>query len=190
MTTPQEFYQNNLRTFQWLDAHMPYGTRVMTMGLANGSVLYDVMHDRIHPIGWLNQDVTYTDLYDYLNCLQISPCYGWMNSNATMRYLTTQRAMELSLSLEQLTLNQTFENISLYYVNCPVQGIFDVWTAEGGETWQLIEPVDGFHPDQQANALIADFIWKELEVNKSDWIPPINPHNQEIIAQFGDQGGY
>jgi len=190
MSTPAEFYQNNLRSFRWLDANMPYGTRIITMGLANGSVLYDVMHDRIHPIGWLNQDVTYADLYDYLNCLQISPCYGWMNSNATMRYLTTQRAYELSAALEQLTLNETFQNISLFYVDCPVEGMINAWESEGGEAWQLIEPVDGFHPDQQANALIADLVWKELEVNKSDWIPPINPHNDEILAKFGDQGGY
>ena len=96
MTTPSEFYQNNLKSFEYLDANLPYGSRILSMGLANGSILYEAMHDRIHPIGWLNQDVTYTDLYDYLNCLQVSPCYGWMNSNATMRELTTQRAMELT----------------------------------------------------------------------------------------------
>jgi len=39
------------------------------------------MHARIHPIGSTRNDVTYKALYDYLNCLSISPCRGWMNSN-------------------------------------------------------------------------------------------------------------
>ena len=45
---------------------------------------------RIHPLGVLNSDVQYKDLYDYLNCLEISPCTGWMNSNETLRDLTSQ----------------------------------------------------------------------------------------------------
>ena len=38
----------------------------------------------------LHQDVTYSDLYTYLNCLEISPCSGWMNTNATLRNITTE----------------------------------------------------------------------------------------------------
>ena len=38
------------------------------------------MHNRTHPLG-----ITYEAMYDYLNCLGISPCAGWMNSNATIR---------------------------------------------------------------------------------------------------------
>ena len=45
---------------------------------------------RIHPLGSLNSDVRYEDLYAYLNCLEISPCRGWMNKNATLRDLTSQ----------------------------------------------------------------------------------------------------
>ncbi|ETO13142.1 hypothetical protein RFI_24231 [Reticulomyxa filosa] len=63
MTTPEEFYQNNLQAFQYLDSKLPYGSRVLALGLANGSVLYDAMNDRIHPIGALNNDVTYTNVY-------------------------------------------------------------------------------------------------------------------------------
>jgi len=45
---------------------------------------------RIHPIGELNNDVKFKDLYDYMNCLQISPCTGWLTSNDTLRDLTSQ----------------------------------------------------------------------------------------------------
>jgi hypothetical protein len=44
------------------------------MGLADGRILYETMHARIHPIGEPKGDVTYTALYDFLNCLEISPC--------------------------------------------------------------------------------------------------------------------
>ena len=43
MTTPQEFYNNNLKVFQYLDSIVPNGTILVANGLANGSVLYDNM---------------------------------------------------------------------------------------------------------------------------------------------------
>ena len=150
------------------------------------------MHDKIHPIGWLNQDVTYKAVYDFLNCLLVSPCYGWMNSNATMREVTQERANELSASLKNLTETNTFENITLHYIDFPLQQVIDIWHSMGGETWQLIEPVDGFHPNQIANSLLAKVVWENLEnsTNMSYWIPPKNPYNDEITRIFGDQGGY
>jgi len=192
MTTPEEFYQNNLQAFQYLDSMVPFGTRVLALGLANGSVLYNAMHDRIHPIGALNNDVTYTAVYDYLNCLYISPCWGWMNSNATVREITTNKAMILSTTLQNLTETEKFENMTVQYMSFAdlINTVIDLWHQEGGETWQLIEPVDGFHPNQIANALLAQVIWKELEVNYTDILPPVNPHNADIINTFGDQGGY
>eukprot|EP01084_Bolivina_argentea_P110558 197377_1 len=190
MTTPTQFYTNNMESFTYLDSVLPNGSRILTMGLANGTVLYDSMHDKIHPIGWLNQDVTYSALYDYLNCLLISPCYGWMNSNATMRQVTQQRADELSESLKNLTETETFENITLQYIDFPLGQVIDIWHSMGGETWQLIEPVDGFHPNQIANSLLAQVVWSNLKQNMSHWIPPENQFNDEITKIFGDQGGY
>ena len=67
----------------------------MFMGLADGRILYEALKSRYHPIGtvimfvWKNmtmkrqalktqshtgqyrQDVTYPDVYDYLNCLSV-----------------------------------------------------------------------------------------------------------------------
>ena len=62
--------------------------------------------------------------------------------------------------------------------------------AQGGEPWQLIEPVDGFHINQYAHALTADAIWKYIEQNVPDWLGPVNPFNDQITQIFGDQGGY
>ena len=64
------------------------------------------------------------------------------------------------------------------------------WVANGGEAWQLIEPVDGFHPNQYAMALeTVELVEWELQ-----YAPGVygiqNPNNDIISVQFGDQGGY
>ena len=64
------------------------------------------------------------------------------------------------------------------------------WESNGGEAWQLIEPIDGFHINQNANALIADEIWAILEEQRGNWLGPINPFNDEIIKIFGNQNGH
>lgn len=61
---------------------------------------------------------------------------------------------------------------------------------QGGQPWQLIEPVDGFHMNQIANALAADEYWKFLTRKHPDWLGPVNPFNDEITRIFGNQGGY
>ena len=48
-------------------------------GVADGRILYNYMHNLTHPIGGM----TYSTFYDFLNCVGVSPCWGWMNSNET-----------------------------------------------------------------------------------------------------------
>jgi len=55
---------------------------------------------------------------------------------------------------------------------------------------ELIEPVDGFHMNQIANALAADEFWNILMTQRPDWVGPINPNNGDIEKIFGNQGGY
>ena len=85
MTTPEEYYAKNLQTLRYIDSIVAPGSVVIGMGLVDGRVLYDSLHDHIHPIGSLHNDVTYAQFYDYFNCLQISPCFGWMNLNERRR---------------------------------------------------------------------------------------------------------
>lgn len=81
MTTPQEMRAAALDTMTYLDTQLPAGSAVFLTGLANGSILYDVMANRIHPIGALHNNVPTKAVYEFLNCLEISPCRGWMNQN-------------------------------------------------------------------------------------------------------------
>ena len=67
--------------------------------------------------------------------------------------------------------------------------VFTKWESMGKEIWQLIEPIDGFHMNRDANALLADENWAILEEQHSDWLGPINPFNDKILQIFGDQNG-
>eukprot|EP00055_Hartaetosiga_balthica_P002540 m.4324 g.4324 ORF g.4324 m.4324 type:complete len:578 (+) comp2213_c0_seq1:258-1991(+) len=190
MTTPQEMHDSALGTLQFLDTRLPKGSSVFMMGLADGRILYDTMANRIHPIGSLHHDVTTADVYNFLNCLQISPCRGWMNSNETLRNLTTDHANLLSDVLRNLTLSYKPINYELHFFDNPIQQAVEEWVANGGQAWQLIEPVDGFHPSQNAQPLITEFFWRYLEKNYPHLMPPVNPNNAEIFRIFGNQGGY
>lgn len=190
MTTPTEFYQNNLKTFRYADTKVAPGSVLLATGLVDGRILYDTLHSRTHPVGSLHNDVTYSTMYDYLNCLDISPCFGWLNSNETWRNLTTKRAFELNTALKDLVANETFENFKAYYFDPPVSKAFEYWEEHGGKPWQLIEPVDGFHPNQISNALNTMISWEMYRNYTPEVIPPVNPYNKLIEEKFGDQNGY
>lgn len=50
---------------------LPKGSHVFYVGLADGAILYEALRDRVHPIGSLRNDVTYSEFYDYFNCLEV-----------------------------------------------------------------------------------------------------------------------
>ena len=72
------------------DTRLPKGSYVVVTGMADGRVLYELMSKRYHPLGQLNEDITYSNVYEFLSCLQCSPCNGWMTVNATLRNFTSE----------------------------------------------------------------------------------------------------
>ena len=188
-TKPDDFYKHMLETIQYVDQRVAPGSVVVTMGLVDGRVLYEILHNRTHPIGSLHDDVTYAAVYDFLNCLEISPCYGWMNSNETWRNRTTERAMQLNTALKNVVANNTFKNVKAFYIDPPLPAAIDSWRKMGKEPRDLIEPVDGFHPSQAGLALTTELTFQILSKMEGA-LPPRNPNNEKIAAKFGDQGGY
>ena len=73
MTKPKEFYENVVNAMEYLDTILPSGSHVLLTGLANGSLLYQSIGNKIYPIGRVKNDVKYSDVYTYLSCLQVSP---------------------------------------------------------------------------------------------------------------------
>lgn len=60
----------------------------------------------------------------------------------------------------------------------------------GGESWEVIEPVDGFHPGQIGQAIGASYLWNQIEKNHPEVIGKVNQYNSKIKDTFGIQGGY
>lgn len=192
MTTPAEMRNYAKQTLEYLDANVPAGSFVFFTGLADGRVLYNSLHNRIHPIGSLRNDVTYAHFYDFFNCLEISPCTGWMNTNETLRNLTTERANQLSAVLQDIAAKDggSYKNFKLYYNENPINKVINEWNKLGKPTWELLEPVDGFHANQMAQPLITESVWQDFLKLYPEAIGKENPNNQRIEQLFGDQGGY
>ncbi|XP_038190006.1 acyloxyacyl hydrolase [Arvicola amphibius] len=190
MTTPEQMYSNVMQTLKHLDSHLPNGSHVILYGLPDGTFLWDSLHNRYHPLGQLNRDVTYADFFSFLSCLQVSPCSGWMSSNKTLRTLTSQRAEQLSNTLKKMAATETFTNFNLFYTDFAFHEIIEEWQKRGGQPWQLIEPVDGFHPNEVASLLLADHVWKKIQSQWPQVLGKENPFNSQIEEVFGDQGGH
>lgn len=185
MTTVPVFKQNVITALQSLDKIVPAGSHVVFFGLVNGSLLWDTLHDRLHPFG-----VTYRQLYAWLSCLHSNPCTPWLNSNGTIRDAATQRAYDLSAQYQWIVDNVQFKNFDLAFYPTPVDQIMSDWIKKGGDPSELIEPVDGFHPSQTLNALIGKWLFDNISKDHPNFLGPINPNNAKIQQLFGDQGGY
>lgn len=191
MTTPKEMFHNAMETLKYLDTILPKGSFVLINGLVDGRILYNTMHERIHPIGRTRNDVTYNDFYEYMNCMELSMCSGWLTSNETLRNLTQQRADQLSNVLENIMKNHNnFKNFRLHYIGKLFHRLVNAWEKKGGSAWQIIEPVDGFHNNQLSEPLVTDIVWKILEKEAPEILGQINPNNEKIKKIFGNQGGY
>uniref|UniRef100_A0A8C6W6W8 Acyloxyacyl hydrolase n=2 Tax=Nannospalax galili TaxID=1026970 RepID=A0A8C6W6W8_NANGA len=190
MTTPEQMYSKVMQTLKHLNSHLPNGSHVILYGLPDGTFLWDNLHNRYHPLGQLNKDVTYAQLFSFLSCLKISPCSGWMSSNKTLRTLTSERAEQLSKTLKKIATSKIFTNFKLFYMDFAYHEIIEEWQRRGGQPWQLIEPVDGFHPNEVASLLLADLFWKKIQFQWPQVLGKENPFNSQIEQVFGDQGGH
>lgn len=189
MTPPSVFKSNILKIMSQLDAILPQGSHLLILGLVDGRNLFDILHNKIHPLGG---NITYTDLYDFLNCVHLNPCWGWLNSNATVRNLTTDHANLLNAQYVAIV-NETrgmWKNFDVQYYDLPATEIINSWASHGYDKSLLIEPVDGFHPSQYLLSVLSDWVVARLEIDNPSFLGPINPANPLIEAVFGDQGGY
>lgn len=180
MTKPADFKRDVLKLLHFLDEKVPAGSHLMILGLGDGNLLYENLHADTHPL-----NVTYATVYDFLNCLKISPCWGWLNSNDTVRNFTTERAKNLSKVYEEIVRETTFKNFDMAYYDFPAMEILERKVMEGGDPKEMIERCDGFHPNGQFHSYLADWLWYKIRMEHPDWIGQKNPHNEEIRNIFG-----
>ncbi|XP_049764634.1 acyloxyacyl hydrolase-like [Schistocerca cancellata] len=190
MTTPEEYRKNVMEVLSALDTMLPKGSHVLLIGLVDGSFIYPEMANRFHPLGKFRRDIRYRDVYKWFTCMEIGPCVGWMTSNETLRQITSQRAQELSDVLENIAKEQKFSSFEVFYLENPIHQVFKEWTEKGNQVWQLLDPVDSFHPNQIAQPLIAENLWRDISKKFPQALGETNPHNERIRKIFGDQNGH
>jgi len=113
-----------------------------------------------------------------------------MSDDPNIRKEGTDRAFNLSTVYDKIIQNYSFKNFKMAYTDFPQVQVEQLWKEQGGQMWQLIEPLDGFHPNQIFQSLEARVIWEWLEQSHPEFLGPVNPYNQQIQNLFGDQGGY
>jgi acyloxyacyl hydrolase len=187
MTPPQVFHDNVLSQLQALDAKLPPTSYVQLIGMVDGRVLWNNMHNRTHPLG-----TRYEDVYSYLNCAGCNPCRGWLNTNETIRNETTKWAQSLNQEYVRILKEDApgFKNIKVSYFDPDWNQFVAEYVKAGGIASDVIEPSDGFHPSQLGNELLAKVIWEHMEKNFPEALGKVNPYNDQIKAMFGDQGGF
>ena len=181
MTTPETFHDDAMASLNKLDETLPPNSYVVSLALFDGELLYDTMHNQQHPVG-----VPYMDVYDYMNCMGVSPCMGWLNSNATARTETTERKNELNDVYTNIAATASFKNFKYIYYTGDWPKLFGDYGVQMGikALPNLIEKSDGFHPSQAGNALFAQQFFQWLEKTHPEALGPVNPHNAEIDAKF------
>jgi len=54
------------------DETIPAGSHVLLVGLADGRFLWEGLHDKYYPLGTLNKDIDYPQVYQFLTCLGVN----------------------------------------------------------------------------------------------------------------------
>lgn len=179
MTTPDEFYSHAMESLTALDATLPAGSHVVALGLFDGELLYSTMHSHQHPLG-----CSYDDLYDFMNCEEENPCWGWLNTDREVRLNTTKISNSLNDVYQNISDTQEFKNFKFIFYDPDWLTLFSDYQAAGYPLTNLIEPSDGFHPSQAGNALFAQKFFAWLETNHPETLGPVNPYNDEIDKLF------
>lgn len=110
MTPPDEFYEKAMETLNALDKLLPSGSHVVALALFDGELLYDTMHNKQHPVG-----ASYNDVYEFMNCLEENPCWGWLNANQTVRQITTAHSDALNMVYRNISETASFENFEFIF---------------------------------------------------------------------------
>ena len=121
------FVQGHLAT-HFFDSILPAESTVIVTGLGDGTVLWELLADRLHPIGEYRSDVTYPQFFKYLECLEISPCVGWMSSNETLRNVTSNHAKKLSAVAEDIVKTEEYGHFDMLYYDLDIRSSIKQWS--------------------------------------------------------------
>lgn len=107
-----------------------------------------------------------------------------MNTDPEIRAKTQERAEELNDVYEKILADTTWNNFDTMWHRDIVSWILENLPADK-EPWQIIEAVDGFHPNLTGNKILAELMWEKINNEHPEWIGPRNPYNS-LLEQMSD----
>ena len=116
------------KSLDYLEGTLPPGSTVILIGLAQGTLLFDTTAEAIHPLG-----TPYPAFYEYMSCMGVNPCWGWLNTNATWRNATQARADQLNQEYGRIVAARrgTFKSFKLLYFNPDLRRLIEQYVASG-----------------------------------------------------------
>lgn len=187
-TEPPQFAAAITQNLEYLNTKLPPGSFVVNIGLIDGRVIFDTLHDEPYPFSpqSLGGNATYETWWNFQTCLGTVVCWGWMVDNATIRDQASARARELNAVFKNITYTQTYSNFEMTYYDFPIAKMFATLEAQGGTPIDFFEPFLGLHPTQHAVAILGQILYDEIDHDFGDRaLGPVNPNNARIIELFG-----
>ena len=71
----------------------------------------------------------FPSLYGYLECLEVSPCMGWMSSNETLRMVTTDHAVKLSNVAKNIAETENYDHFNMIYYDFDIRPSIELWVS-------------------------------------------------------------
>ena len=194
MTDPQDFQSRLLRGLADLDLKLAPGSVVLLLGLPAVNPIILSIENEIYPS---SPDVgspdsyTYSDVYEYLNCLEASSCPIITTNDVGSRMAATMRASELDAVIQQVVMNQSFNNFILVFIDSDEvhQDASELMVDAGIDPILLFTSFDGLHPRLEYSNSLAEALIDIMESRFPGLLNDPNPNNATIEALFGDQGG-
>eukprot|EP00010_Vexillifera_abyssalis_P007456 CAMPEP_0201545802 /NCGR_PEP_ID=MMETSP0173_2-20130828/2227_1 /ASSEMBLY_ACC=CAM_ASM_000268 /TAXON_ID=218659 /ORGANISM="Vexillifera sp., Strain DIVA3 564/2" /LENGTH=552 /DNA_ID=CAMNT_0047954307 /DNA_START=24 /DNA_END=1678 /DNA_ORIENTATION=- len=189
-TPPDKYEQAMLQNLDYLDQHLPKGSFVVNVGIIDGSVIYDVLHNQSYPFSpeplqSANNVASYKEWWEFMICTRTVVCYGWMTPNATVRREATQHAFMLNDILKNITHTRSYNNFDMAYYDFPFVEMGIKIREQGLPFTALFEPFLGLHTTQHAVSILAGVLYNKIERDYGDKaFGPINPNNQKIVQLF------
>ena len=195
MTDPQDFQSRLLRGLADLDLKLAPGSVVLLLGLPAPNPIILSIENEIYPsspdIG-SPDSYTYSDVYEYLNCLEASSCPIITTNDVGLRMAATMRALELDAVIQATAQAGGFNNFSLVFIDSDevYQDGSDLMDDAGIDPILLFTSFDGFHTRLEYSNFLAEALFNILAVRFPQVLGYPNPNNATIEALFGDQGGH
>lgn len=193
MTKPEDFRAQLIAGLEKLDSVVPSNSRVLVLGLVDGSVIYENVANQSHPLSIHAGDIKVSDFYRFLSCTGANPCQTWLNSDKATRDAATAHAKNLDNIIQDVLTTRKFKNFETAFVNFTdiIACGFAIMDSKGIPRYKMMDPVDNFHPSLEVGQrLIAQCSWNILQSKYPGFIGEPNPNNAAIQKVFGSQGGF